>query len=177
MDKILLTGSSGFLGSEIYQSLLKNKFCIKRIGINIDDDIYCNLATSIPRINGEYNWVIHCAGKAHTIPKNSKESAEFFEVNFEGTKNLIKGIEQVGKLPTSIIFISTVSVYGLEFGENINEEQSLMGSSPYALSKIKAEELNNACLLCSEPTPEQCHRNLVAEYFREKFGNIDIKHL
>ena len=44
-------------------------------------------------------------------------------------------------------------------------------------SKIKAEELNNACLLCSEPTPEQCHRNLVAEYFREKFGNIDIKHL
>ena len=43
--------------------------------------------------------------------------------------------------------------------------------------KITAEELNNSCLLCSEPTPEQCHRRLVAEYFKEQFGNIEIKHL
>lgn len=44
-------------------------------------------------------------------------------------------------------------------------------------NKIKAEELNNSCLLCSEPTPEQCHRRLIAEYFKEKFGDIEIKHL
>ena len=44
-------------------------------------------------------------------------------------------------------------------------------------SKIGLEELNNACLLCSEPTPEQCHRRLVAEYLREKIGDIEIKHL
>ena len=43
--------------------------------------------------------------------------------------------------------------------------------------KITAEELNNACLLCSEPTPEQCHRRLVAEYLSEKLGGIEIKHL
>jgi len=42
---------------------------------------------------------------------------------------------------------------------------------------ITAEELNNSCLLCSEPTPDQCHRRLVAEYFKEKFGGIDINHL
>lgn len=42
---------------------------------------------------------------------------------------------------------------------------------------ITAEELNNSCFLCSEPTPERCHRRLVAEYFKEKFGNIEIKHL
>ena len=42
---------------------------------------------------------------------------------------------------------------------------------------ITAEELNNSCFLCSEPTPEQCHRRLVAEYFKEKLGNIEIKHL
>ena len=44
-------------------------------------------------------------------------------------------------------------------------------------NKIEAEELNNACFLCSEPTPEQCHRRLVAEYLTEKFGNIEIEHL
>ena len=43
--------------------------------------------------------------------------------------------------------------------------------------KITSEELNNACFLCSEPTPEQCHRRLVAEYLKEKLGGIEIKHL
>ena len=44
-------------------------------------------------------------------------------------------------------------------------------------SKITAEELNNACLLCSESTPEHCHRRLVAEYLRSKFVDIEIRHL
>ena len=43
--------------------------------------------------------------------------------------------------------------------------------------KITAEELSNSCLLCSEPTPENCHRRLVAEYLKDKFGDIEIKHL
>ncbi len=33
------------------------------------------------------------------------------------------------------------------------------------------------CLLCSEATPEHCHRRLVAEYFREKWGDVEIVHL
>jgi uncharacterized protein (DUF488 family) len=32
-------------------------------------------------------------------------------------------------------------------------------------------------LLCSEPTAEQCHRRLVLEYLREKWGGIEIKNL
>lgn len=32
-------------------------------------------------------------------------------------------------------------------------------------------------LLCSEPTPEHCHRRLVAEYLRQRWGEIDIIHL
>lgn len=34
-----------------------------------------------------------------------------------------------------------------------------------------------AVLLCSEPTPEECHRRLVAEYLRDKWGGVEIKHL
>lgn len=37
--------------------------------------------------------------------------------------------------------------------------------------------LAGACLLCSEPTPHYCHRRLVAEYLRGKWGDVDIKHL
>ncbi len=32
-------------------------------------------------------------------------------------------------------------------------------------------------LLCSEPKPDKCHRRLVSEYLRDKWGNIRITHL
>lgn len=37
--------------------------------------------------------------------------------------------------------------------------------------------ISGGCLLCSESTPEHCHRRLVAEYLREKWGDVDIAHL
>ena len=37
--------------------------------------------------------------------------------------------------------------------------------------------LDGACLLCSEPTPHHCHRRLVAEYLRDHWGNVEIKHV
>jgi uncharacterized protein (DUF488 family) len=33
------------------------------------------------------------------------------------------------------------------------------------------------CLLCSEPTPDRCHRRLLAEYLAEELGGIVIAHL
>ena len=44
-------------------------------------------------------------------------------------------------------------------------------------NKVRFEELDNACLLCSEPTPDHCHRRLVANYLKKKFNEIEIKHL
>ncbi len=32
-------------------------------------------------------------------------------------------------------------------------------------------------LLCTEPKADRCHRRLVAEYFQEKWGNIEVIHL
>ncbi len=34
-----------------------------------------------------------------------------------------------------------------------------------------------SALLCSEPTAEHCHRRLVLEYLREKWGDLTITHL
>jgi uncharacterized protein (DUF488 family) len=34
-----------------------------------------------------------------------------------------------------------------------------------------------AVLLCSEPTPEHCHRRLVVEYLQQKWGNVHVTHL
>lgn len=35
----------------------------------------------------------------------------------------------------------------------------------------------NICLLCTEPTAEQCHRRLVAEYLQKHCDNIEIIHI
>ena len=37
--------------------------------------------------------------------------------------------------------------------------------------------LDDGCLLCSEDQPHHCHRRLVAEYLRERWGNVDVVHL
>ena len=42
-------------------------------------------------------------------------------------------------IPKAFIFISTVAVYGCEFGNDITEEHPLNGMTPYAESKKKAE--------------------------------------
>jgi uncharacterized protein (DUF488 family) len=42
---------------------------------------------------------------------------------------------------------------------------------------LAPEELERACLLCSEPTPEHCHRRLVAEYLRARWTGVEIIHL
>lgn len=44
-------------------------------------------------------------------------------------------------------------------------------------SVIDRKMLDGACLLCSEDRAHQCHRRLVAEYLRTKWGDVDIEHL
>jgi uncharacterized protein (DUF488 family) len=41
---------------------------------------------------------------------------------------------------------------------------------------LDREVIDGACLLCSEATPENCHRRLVAEYLQSKWGNLEIEH-
>jgi len=43
--------------------------------------------------------------------------------------------------------------------------------------KLSKEIVDGACLLCSEEGPERCHRRLVAEYLKTKWGNLRITHL
>lgn len=42
---------------------------------------------------------------------------------------------------------------------------------------IGIEDLNNSCLLCSEPTADKCHRRLVAEYLAKSFSDLQIVHI
>ena len=135
---LLFTGASGFLRHNVLP-LLKKKYSVETIGLTSQDDYIVNLAAEIPKLTGKYDVILHVAGKAHSLSKTEAEKRLFFDVNFQGTKNLCTALEQSG-IPKSFIFISTVAVYGCDSGENITEEYPLNGTTPYALSKIEAEK-------------------------------------
>jgi len=139
MEKLLFTGASGFLGKSI-KPILNNQYgIVHTMGLTDNDDIKINLAKEVPVINTHYDVVLHACGKAHIVPKTEAERQVFYDVNYQGTVNLCKALEKAG-IPKAIVFISTVAVYGCEFGELIREDHPREGVSPYAKSKIMAED-------------------------------------
>ena len=138
MEKLLFTGGTGFLGKNV-RPILDKMYEVTTCGITSDDTIKVNLAKEIPELEQHYDVVLHACGKAHVVPKTEVEKQAFFDVNYTGTVHLCNALEKVGA-PNALVFISTVAVYGCEFGELITEEHLLKGDTPYAKSKIQAEK-------------------------------------
>ena len=138
MKKLLFTGGTGFLGKNA-MPVLKEKYEVTTCGITPNDMIKANFVTDVPDFPEKYDVVLHACGKAHVVPKTEAEKKAFFDVNYIGTKHLCEALEKVG-VPKAIVFISTVAVYGCDFGDLITEEHPLNGKTPYAKSKIMAED-------------------------------------
>ena len=136
--KVLFTGASGFLGDNVI-FILKNNFDVYTLGLTIKDNYKIDISDYIPDLKDKFEIIIHAAGKAHSTPKTKEEKQQFFDINFQGTKNLCAALEK-NSIPKSFIFVSTVAVYGCDYGENITEDHPLNGNTPYALSKIQAEQ-------------------------------------
>lgn len=136
--KVLVTGASGFLGKHIIHELTRLKYDIDTIGRSDVATITANISEKIPSLSTSYDLVIHVAGKAHVVPKTDAEKQEFYDVNLTGTQNLLNALE---KTPKYVVFISTVSVYGLDFGADISEDAPLNAIEPYGKSKVMAEKL------------------------------------
>ena len=135
---LLFTGASGFLGNNV-RPILEKTYQVVTIGLTSEDNYTVNIAKEVPELKEHCEIVLHAAGKAHVVPRKEEVKKAFYDVNLQGTKNLCKALEKSGT-PQAFIFISTVAVYGCEFGSNITEEHPLNGDTPYALSKIQAEE-------------------------------------
>ena len=138
MEKLLFTGGTGFLGRNV-RPILDKRYEVTTCGITPDDMIKANLAKEVPVLPQKYDIVLHACGKAHVVPKTEAEKQAFYDVNYKGTIHLCDALEKVGA-PKALIFISTMSVYGDVAGNNFTEGTPLRGDSPYADSKIKAED-------------------------------------
>lgn len=145
MEKLLFTGGTGFLGTNV-KPILDERYAVTTIGITDRDKLKANFVKETPALPEHYNIVLHAAGKAHAYPKTEAERQAFFDINYTGTIHLCDALEEVG-VPRAFIFISTAAVYGEEPAENIPETAPLLGKTPYALSKLKAEEyLTDWCM-------------------------------
>lgn len=136
---IVLTGATGFLGKVIYKHLIQHKHIVVTVGRDKNNHVIADLRIDPPVFNQDFDALIHVAGLAHTYPKTPAEEKAFYEVNVEGTRNALSSI--YNKQVKRIVMISTVAVYGLDKGENINEQTPLAANTPYGKSKIAAEEL------------------------------------
>lgn len=62
-----------------------------------------------------------------------------------------------------------------QYEEEFDCTMSIRGIENYI--KENYYNMENICLLCSEPTADKCHRRLVANKFKEQFNDLEIIHL
>lgn len=122
--------------------------------------------------------VIHNLEKNKFNLKNDEHNEVFEKVNFEGTKTLCGKIDKWSVKPKAFIYFSSVSVYGCKEGELINENYHLNGTTPYAVSKILAEDFliewayKNKVCLCILRLPELLAGNHSLDYLGEMIRAI-----
>lgn len=147
---LLLTGSTGFLGGEIVR-VLSASYLIDTLSRN-GADYNIDIAQYVPSIKKKYDVVVHAAGKAHSFSKTSTELNKFKQVNVIGTENLLASLKDF--VPKAFVFISSVAVYGISQGLNINEDSPLIAEDAYGKTKIDAEHIiinwcKNHNVICS----------------------------
>lgn len=130
MKKILITGKNSYVGNSFAEWVQQypEKYTIDKISLR--DDLWKSIDFS------KYDVVLHVAGIAHR--KEAKKNASlYYKVNTDLAYNVAERAQNSGV--KHFIFLSSMSVYGLETGE-INIHTVPNPKTNYGKSKLKAEE-------------------------------------
>ena len=128
MKNLLITGSSGFVGSYFIRKY-KKKYNIKTFSFRKDDINILNFNNA--------NVIFHLSALVHQMGGASKE--EYEKVNVTQTLQLAKKAKENGV--KQFIFMSTVKVYGEETNNVYTENTIGKPQDEYGKSKLKAEKL------------------------------------
>ena len=160
MDKIVITGGCGFIGSHLTDFLFKkfrqSQFIIidkltyaankkylkkinndKRVKIVVGDINNSNL---LLKLTFKTDLLIHLAAESH-VDRSFTSIKKFISTNVQGTRNVLDAC-RINKVKR-IIHVSTDEVYGEQRAdqEAMDEEQVLEPTNPYAATKAGAEFL------------------------------------
>ena len=131
MGKILVTGSSGFIGKKIIERLDKLKVITDS---NNSEHINLQNREQVMKLDSA-DTVIHLAGKT---PQKKLKWSEYFDNNVIGTLNILEYCIQ--KKVKKIIYVSSY-IYGNPKYFPINEDHPIDPHNAYTRSKYLAEQL------------------------------------
>ena len=142
---VLVTGTSGFLGSQLVHQAVTNGIRVRATGRGVAtifpgiDYCYADILdpASLRAAMHGVECVIHAAGLAHVFDSSQATVAPFYTVNETGTANVAQAAAQAGV--RHLILISSVAVYGSSLSER-DEEAICRPEGPYAESKWRAEQ-------------------------------------
>ena len=136
IKNILLTGSEGFIGSNVKSILVKNKFkvyCLVRKKKKNSKNIFYIKKNFL---NKKCDVIIHCAAKS---PENNKFHRNDYNENILITKKIIK--YSLKYKPKKIIFLSSLSVHGKIISKKVNESTKILNPDLYGKSKLFCEKM------------------------------------
>lgn len=158
MSKVLVTGADGFIGSHLVEELVQEGREVRAFVIynSFDswgwlDDVPDAVRSSIEVVMGDVrdptfvrtalkgcDSVLHLAALIG-IPYSYVAPDSYLDVNIRGTLNIVQAARDLDV--SKVVVTSTSEVYGTAQFVPITEEHPLVGQSPYAASKIGADQI------------------------------------
>lgn len=128
--RILVTGSSGFIGTNLLNRLKSNGYDV--VTFDVEDGDIATAEFNFPKLD----HVIHLASKTY-VPASWENPLDFYRTNASGTTNILDLCRKQG---CSLTYISSY-VYGTPQYLPVDENHPVAPVSPYNHSKLVAEDI------------------------------------
>ena len=155
---ILVTGADGFIGSHLTEALIRQGFKVRAFVLYNSNNSWGWLDHCENDVKGQFevftgdirdphgvreamngcDAVLHLAALI-AIPYSYHSPDTYVDTNIKGTLNILQAARLLGV--KRIVLTSTSEVYGTARFVPITEEHPLQGQSPYAATKIAADQL------------------------------------
>lgn len=148
MNKVLVTGGTGFIGSHLVEALMEKGASVRclvrnpnklRWLENIDVEIVEGDLTdynSLVPVVSDIHTIFHLAGKTSSLTEE-----DFYLTNAQGTMNLLKANVQGNPKLRRFVYISSLAAAGPSLnGRPVSESDHPNPLSPYGASKLAGEE-------------------------------------